>query len=177
MNKELTCQQVSALLNFYIENKLNPRLKEYVNLHLEKCPKCKKKIEELRKIFSKYKQQKTLFETNNNDLEYKLPEESKHSLSAYIDNELDPKENIKIKKMTISNPNARKELETMYNFRKLIHSAYEKTKSDNHFDYSKNIVAQMQDSKEYTTDYFYKIATVFVMLITAIIGGFIYLYF
>ena len=36
MNKDLTCQQVSALLNFYIENKLNPRLKEYINLHLEK---------------------------------------------------------------------------------------------------------------------------------------------
>ena len=36
MNKELTCQQVSALINFYIEDKLNPRLKEYVNLTYNK---------------------------------------------------------------------------------------------------------------------------------------------
>lgn len=27
MNKDLTCNQVSALINFYIEGKLNPRLK------------------------------------------------------------------------------------------------------------------------------------------------------
>ena len=43
MKKELTCNQVSALINFYLENKLNPKLKEYVDKHLEKCPNCKKK--------------------------------------------------------------------------------------------------------------------------------------
>ena len=35
MNKELTCQQVSALINFYIEGKLNPRLREYINLDIK----------------------------------------------------------------------------------------------------------------------------------------------
>ena len=177
MNKDLTCQQVSALLNFYIEDKLNPRLKEYVNLHLEKCPHCKKKIEELREILEKYNHQKTNLKVTKKDCSNKLPEESMCRLSAYIDNELNENENIKIKKMTISNPNARKELETMYKFRKIMHSAYEKTKNDNHVDYSKSIISQMQDTKDYTTDYFYKITAIFVMLITAIIGGFIYLYF
>ena len=175
MNKELSCQQVAALINFYIEDKLNPRLKEYVNLHIEKCPKCRKKIEELRKILSKYKKRKE--QKINNNTTYNLPEESKLKLSEYIDNELNTDENIKIKKMTISNPNARKELETMYNFRNAIHSAYEKTKNDNKFDYSKAIISQIQDTKDYTTNYFYKLATIFVMLITAIIAGFIYLYF
>ena len=177
MNKDLTCQQVSALLNFYIEDKLNPRLKEYVNLHLEKCPHCKKKIDDLRKILNQYKHKKSNLRVIENSCTNKLPEESMYRLSAYIDNELNENENIKIKKMTISNPNARKELETMYKFRKMMHSAYEKTKNDNHIDYSKSIISQMQDTKDYTTDYFYRIATIFVMLITAIIGGFIYLYF
>lgn len=177
MNKELTCQQVSALLNFYIEDKLNPRLREYVNLHLQKCPKCKKKIEDLRKILNKYQKDKRHLRLVPDEETQNLPEESRFRLSAYIDNELNQKENIKIKKMTISNPNARKELETMYKFRKILHSAYDKTKNDNHFDYSKNILAQIQDSSEYTTTYFYKLSVVFVLLITAIIGGFIYLYF
>ena len=51
MNKELTCQQVSALMNFYIEGKLNPRLREYVNSHIAKCKICKKKIDDLQKFW------------------------------------------------------------------------------------------------------------------------------
>lgn len=177
MNKELTCQQVSALINFYIEDKLNPRLKEYVNLHLEKCPKCRKKIKELKEILNKYqKNRQTLKLVSNNELQ-NLSDDSKYRLSAYIDNELNQKENIKIKKMTISNPNARKELETMYKFREILHSAYDKTKNDNHLDYSKNIIAKIQNSTDYTTNYFYKLAAIFVLLISAIISGFIYLYF
>jgi hypothetical protein len=173
MNKELTCQQVSALINFYIEDKLNPRLKEYVNAHIKKCKICKKKIEDLRKILTKYEKK----DSQQIESAKSLPEDSLHRLSAYIDNELNSNENIKIKKLTISNPMARKELETMYKFRKIIHNAYEKTKTDNHFDYAKNILSNIQDTKDYTTTYFYKLAGLFVILITAIIGGFIYLYF
>ena len=79
--------------------------------------------------------------------------------------------------MTISNPTARKELETMYKFKKVLHSAYEKTKNDSKYDYSKTVINQIQDGAEYTTSYFYKLAAIFVVLITAIIIGFLYLYF
>lgn len=174
MNKELTCQQVSALLNFYIEDKLNPRLKEYVNLHLSKCPKCRQKISDLKKILAKYSNPTTKKESQE---EAKLPPKSYYSLSAYVDNELPQDETLKIKKMTISNPSARKELETMYKFRKIMHTAYEKTKNESHFDYSRNILSQLSETKDYSTDYFYKLTTIFVLLITAIIAGFIYLYF
>ena len=47
-------------------------------------------------------------------------------LSAYVDNELDTSENVRIKKITISNPTARQRLESMYNYQKLMHSAYER---------------------------------------------------
>lgn len=175
MNKDLTCTQVSALINFYLEGRLNPRLKEYVDVHLTKCPACRKKIEELQKILNKYKtSSSTNVEMNTN---FQVDKEFLHKLSAYVDNELNSNENIKIKKMTISNPSARKELETMYKCKKIIHSAYEKTKNDSKFDYSRNIITKIQEPADYTTTYFYKLAAVFVILITAIIGGFIYLYF
>jgi len=174
MNKELTCNQVAALINFYIDGKLNPRLREYVNLHIAKCPACRKKIEELQKILSKFKQLRNDIPESNQE---PLKIEFINNLSAYMDNELSTNENIKIKKMTISNPTARKELETMYNFRKIAHSAYEKTKNDSKFDYSKHILSQIQDSPDYTTTYFYKLAAVFVIILLTIVGGFIYLYF
>lgn len=175
MNKDLTCNQVSALINFYIEGKLNPRLKEYVDLHLEKCPICKKKIEDLTRILNNFNEIKRNISDNSED-KNELNTEFRRNLSAYVDNELNSNENIKIKKMAISNPMARKELESMYKFKKVLHSAYEKTKSETKFDYSKNIISQIQEFPDYSTNYFYKLACVFAIIIAAIIGGFIYLY-
>ena len=56
-------------------------------------------------------------------------------------------------------------------------SAYEKTKNDTKFDYSKSVLARMQDDAEYSTNYFYKLSIIFVLLLMVIIAGFIYLYF
>lgn len=173
MNKELTCSQVSALLNFYIEDKLNPRLKEYVNLHLKNCPVCRKKAEELQKILNVFNCDK---DTVRRPEKVMAPEIRKR-LSAYIDNELSFDENIKIKKLTVSNPAARKELETMYKFKKIMQSAYEKTRNDSKYDYSKNVITKIRDMNEYSTTYFYKLAAVFTALILAILAGFVYLYF
>lgn len=175
MNKDLTCNQVSALINFYIEGKLNPRLREYVNLHIAKCPACRKKIEDLQKILNTFKASKT--QQQASPIEENSSPELMHRLSAYVDNELNIDENIKIKKLTISNPAARRELETMYKFKKVMHSAYEKTKNDTKFDYSKNVLTKIQDGAEYSTTYFYKLSAIFVILIIAIISCFIYLYF
>lgn len=173
MKKDLTCNQVSALINFYIEGKLNQRLREYINLHIQKCPVCRKKIQELTKILNNYKQQKNTKENQEESLNFEFI----NNLSAYMDNELSSSDNIKIKKMTISNPSARKKLETMYKFKKVVHSAYEKTKNDSKFDYSKDIITQLQDTPDYTTTYFYKLAAIFFIIVSTIIGGFIYLYF
>ena len=112
MNKDLSCNQVSALINFYIEGKLNPRLREYVNIHLTKCPKCRKKIEDLKRILNNYAELKKNITVQHKD--ESLNREFLNNLSAYVDNELNEKENIKIKKMAISNPTARKELESIY---------------------------------------------------------------
>lgn len=171
MNKELTCNQISALINFYLNGRLNPRLKQDFDKHLEKCIECRKKVEELQKIMSKFKASK-IEQPPKEGMEMDFI----NNLSAYVDNELNANQNIKVKKMTISNPNARKELETMYKYKKILHSAYEKTKNDSKFDYSKTIVSKLQDSQDYTTNYFIKLSLGFVAIMMAIIGGFIYLY-
>ena len=43
MQNQLTCDQVSALMSFYLEDKLSAKLSEYVRKHLESCPSCMEK--------------------------------------------------------------------------------------------------------------------------------------
>ena len=171
MDKKLSCYQVAALLSFYLEGKLNPTLKEYVERHLEICSKCQIKAGKLKSAMKEFSGSKAEETTENTDYE------TIKNLSAYMDNELNNRESIKIKKMTISNQKVRKELENLYKFQKAIHSAYERTKNDSKFDYSKNILTKIQDGYEYSTSYFYKIAAVFVILMLGILVGFIYLNF
>ncbi|MBP3847354.1 zf-HC2 domain-containing protein [bacterium] len=167
MDENFTCSQIETLMNYYIEGKLAPSLVKYMQKHLDKCEYCNQKFKRL------HQQQ------NHNIKSPKANSDNTFlgSLSAYIDNELDTYENVKIKKMTISNPTARQKLESMYKFQKLMHSAYEKTKNDTKIDYSKNIIALLDKSEDYTTPYFRNIILMFLLLFIAIICGFVYLYF
>ena len=174
MNKNLTCNQVISLINFYITGELNKNLKEYVDSHLSKCPRCRRKVEELKSVLLKYENIKSEILKENN-ANYPAPSFI-DNLSAYVDKELATNENIKIKKLTISNPKARKQLEELYKFQKIMQYAYEKTKSNAKFDYSKTIMSQILNPEEYTTVYFYKLLIVFCALIIGIIAGFVYLY-
>lgn len=176
MKKKLTCNQISALINFYLEGKLNERLKEYFENHLKTCPNCQKKVNQLRAILNDFAKNK--INNNYKTIKNEKPDyETITKLCAYVDNELNTNENIKIKKLAINNAKVRKELETLYRFQKVMHSAYEKTKNDTKFDYSKNVMAKIQDGYEYSTTYFYKLATLLGLLLIAIIVCFSYLYF
>ena len=175
MAKELTCNQVCALLNFYVENKLNPRLKASVEEHLKTCIYCRRKAQELRKILSKYSTNNSNYIDNEENSQ--LLNSLKLRLSEYMDNELNTNDNLKIKKASITNPIIRKELETMYKLKKIMLNAYEKTQNEARFDYSKKICSTLQGKTDYTTTYFYRLAAVFVVLIGLILSCFVYLYF
>ena len=176
MNKNLTCNQVVSLLELYITGEINPKLKLYVDEHIKSCPHCRQKLEDLKTILCK-------FEYDDKNLSQSVKDEYSDSkflmnLFAYIDNELESDENIKIKKITVSNPKARKKLESMYKFQKLLQASYSKTKHDYKTDYSKAVMAQVIDRNDtYTTLCFQRLMLLFVSIIIAIIIGFAYLYF
>lgn len=178
MNYGLSCEQVSALINFYAEGSLSEALKKYVENHIENCPKCKEKFLKIQAIISGYSNS----EEHDNDIENRYNNESyenfKSNLSAYIDNELDNKENIKIKKLTISNPLARQDLEDMYTFKKVLHDSYYKTKNDLKNDYSKQIICRIKNDCPTPLDTFYKISALFFGIIGLMIFAIImFLYF
>lgn len=166
MSKKLSCEQIEALIIFYAEGTLHTLLRKSVAEHLEICPECMNRYLELVKLLNN---------TNENKpIETKQYEAFKNNLSAYIDNELDNEENIKIKKFAISNQQARQELENMINFKKLLHSSFEKTKNEIKNDYSKSITAKVQQELNISAiDPFYKIAIIFICIIGIIISGFI----
>ena len=175
MQYQLTCDQVSALLNFYVEDKLSTKLSEYVRQHLENCPSCMEKYLQMKNMLNKF------MDIQNEELENpyatKQYEDFKANLSAYVDNELNNFESIKIKKIAISNPLAR---QNIYTFKKLIHSSFEKTKTDFKYDYSRNIICQLQNEnpEEKKLDPFLKLTAAFFIMISCIVAGVIsFLYF
>lgn len=172
MQNQLSCEQVGALMPFYIEDKLSAKLSEYVAEHLRNCPACMQKYESLKKMVNKFIDIQS--EEIENPYITKQYEDFKENLSAYIDNELNDVESIKIKKIAISNPLARQDLENIYTFKKLLHSSFEKTRNEFKNDYSKHIIYQIQqksESKE--ADPFIKLAILFSIMITFIVAGII----
>ncbi len=177
MQYQLSCEQVGALMAFYIEDKLSDKLAKYVEEHLQLCPSCREKYETMKKIMQKYAViQKNLKGQNKKEnptpFITKQYEEFKANLSAYIDNELDDDENIKIKKITISNPLARQDLEDMYSFKKLLHTSFEKTRNDTKEDFSKYVMSKIQtENQNKDKDPLFKITAIFCITITLIVAG------
>lgn len=173
MQNQLTCEQVSALLNFYVEDKLSSKLSEYVRIHLENCPACMEKYLQMKNIINKF------MDIQNEEIENpyatKQYEDFKANLSAYIDNELNNFDSIKIKKIAISNPLARQDLENIYTYKKLLQSSFEKTKNEMKDDYSKTTICNIKhdNSGEKINETIYKLTAVFFVMLTFIVAGFI----
>lgn len=157
MNEKMSCKQVKALLPFYIKGTVNPFISDLIEEHLENCESCKKLY---LKLLDEYN--KSLM-PDFNDMEINISSPSgydetiyttseyqnfKKKLSAYFDSELGSKDQIKMKKLTISNPLARRDFENMFRCKQLLHSSFEKTKNSFNGDFSKNIIRKLSDKTE-----------------------------
>ena len=145
---EITCAQMDVLISFYIDGDLSSSLKQKVKEHLEKCPVCKAKYDIISSLFTDItkSQKEEVYTTNaHSSKQYKF---FQNNLSAYIDNELPQEESIKMKKFTINNKKARKELEDSYYIRKLMSDSFRKTKSEQKPDFSKNILKKLDPEEQ-----------------------------
>lgn len=169
MTANLTCTQVSALLAFYLEDKLSSQLKQFVEAHLDICPTCSAKFDALRDMVQSLK------EVHERLANVKAPEEDaqesshyeefKTNLSAYVDNELNDDENIKVKKYVISNAKARQDLERLYNLKKVMHNSFERAKNEVKGDYAKYILKRIDIQEEvYGPDSFAKVVALFIAI-------------
>lgn len=172
---EITCAQMDVLISFYIEGDLSKTLKGKVEEHLKTCSVCRAKYDIIKTMLQDLKdsldENEAEVVTSATNSQYRL---FQNNLSAYIDNELPPEENIKIKKFTINNKKARKELENTYNIRKLMNDSFHKTKSEFRQDFSKNVMKQLDLNNEANLNFHpvLKVAIAFVatvLILSAII--------
>lgn len=179
MEINLNCNQVITLLTFYIENKLDNSLSRAVKVHLENCPACMEKYNKLKQIFQNFSEIKSkITEDEQVDTDFynnRQYQTFRENLSAYIDNELSDNENIKIKKIAISNPLARKDLEDFYTFKQLLNSSFNKTKSEMKTDFSKRTMSQIMagEGERYEFSPFLKLAGLFMLITTIMLIGLI----
>ena len=159
MKDKLSCEQVIALLTFYVEDKLNPKLKETINTHLKLCADCRNVYMSAGiNIFS----DQSMF-SRSCDLY--------DNLSAYIDNELNDIEAVKIRKLAITNPLARKDLENMLALKREMHSAFNKTKNDCRADYSKFVISEINGKQKPVN--FNRLIWTFTAMMSVLVAGFI----
>ena len=153
---KLTCSQTNILITFYLDGELSPVLTDQVEEHLKTCNVCKEKynlaermLVDIKSSVSSNNSFPSQFGTSSHDSasseQYKI---FKTNLSAYIDNELENNENIKMKKFTINNKLARKELEDSYNMKKMLNDSYKKTKMDIKHDFTRSVLKQLEIEEE-----------------------------
>lgn len=182
-NGKLTCEQVMALMSFYVENKLSEQLSKCVKEHLDNCPECKESYKNFQQMIGNYLSNIKSSEIEDNEIELepyqsKQYDEFKKHVSEYFDNELDANDNIRIKKIAISNPLARRDLESMYSFKNLLNKSFEKTKNELKEDFSKGVFTLLEHDKSFVRiDSFFQLATLFLALIFTIILSFYILMF
>ncbi len=167
---EITCTQMDVLISFYIEGDLSKALKEKVTEHLKQCPACRAKYDIIKSMLDDLK---SSLEDSKEDEVYSSANTQykvfQNNLSAYVDNELPAEENIKIKKFTINNKKARKELEDTYNIRKLMSESFNKTKSEARQDFSKNVMRQLNPNEDYNFTFHPVLKAAIAFVITVLI--------
>ena len=151
---KLTCAQMDVLISFYIDNELSQALRKQVEEHLKSCATCSAKYEIITSMISDMKsccksegQFNGVNESERKPSAYQY-QLFKNNLSAYVDNELNDEENLRIKKLTINNKKARKELEDSFSLRKIMKDSFKKCKSENKRDFSKYIIKQLELEEE-----------------------------
>ena len=172
---KLSCSQMDVLISFYIEGDLSSNLKKQVEEHLNGCSTCRAKFDIVKSMIDDLKNCFEDLENEFSDKEYHTQVTAtsqqyrafQNNLSAYIDNELNNEDSLKLKKFTINNKNARKELQENYNLRKLMNNSFQKTKSENKYDFSKSVLKQLELDEE-TAMSLHPVVKIILFFITSI---------
>lgn len=179
---EITCLQMDVLISFYIEGDLSEALRTKVEEHLQKCPTCRAKFNIISSLFTDLKKEVGVKQKSDDALSTQVHSSKqyqffKNNLSAYVDNELPTEETVKMKKYTITNKNARRELEDAYQIRKLMQNSFKKSKSDNKSDFSKKVMKQINSEykNELSFNPLVSVAFAFVLSVLSISAIVIYI--
>lgn len=180
MDNNLTCNQVIALLSFYIQGKTNYQVTNFIQSHLSKCESCRKKYEMLQKVFQELEDAKSRIDEvalQKNTAPFVSSADFKEKMSAYLDSELPDEESLRFKKYAIANPPVRGELEGMYKVKNALNNSFEKTKNNFKEDFSKDIIYQLDlEDSIYMSEPILKIASIFIFMFVFLSVGLVVIF-
>ena len=182
---------MDVLISFYIDGELSEALKTKVEEHLKECPGCKAKFNIISSLFNDFreygnkctdKKNSKTESQDDNEVYTTTPHSSKQyrffkkNLSAYVDNELPEEESIKMKKFTITNKKARKDLEDAFRIRKLMRDSFRKSEMDSRPDFSKSVLKEIDTTDKNELRFNPLIMTAFAFIISVLIISTIVIY-
>ena len=98
------CKKVSSMLSLYIDNKVTPEQKSFIDEHLANCEECYKKYVYLKSLIKNlkdsYKQVLELARKKQQKADFNIKQHEifLQNLSPYIDNELDAQDCFEFRK-------------------------------------------------------------------------------
>lgn len=165
LNKD-TCKKVVSMLSLYIENKLEPEDKVFVENHFLVCGDCYQKYLEMKEIINNlhFEYEKLLNEferlESNNMFNIREYETFYKNISPYIDDELCYDESIKFRKYLLKSKSARAELASAYGLKNNIRTSVAAFKDSVNVNFSGKIIKKLQDERRDTFDNVYRRAAV-----------------
>ena len=144
---KMACNQVTALLSYYIDGKVSAQITYFIEQHLKRCKTCRVRYEVLLKAITYIRDVKTQME--NIELNKCVPVTANsitfsEKMSAYLDNELSDEESLRFRRYAIANPLVREELESMFKVKNAMNTSFERTKSDLKEDFTKNVLDEVK---------------------------------
>ncbi len=144
----MTCEQFETLMHFYLDNELSTTMKLAFEKHLLECKSCREKYNTFKTIITELRESYKKFKSSSQKVKVQSPEQQaiNSSISAYIDNELDLHENVKIKKMIITKPDIRNKIEKINSLKLLLKESFRKTQPTQ--DYSKQLLRKIYSTNK-----------------------------
>lgn len=170
--KTYSCENIQNLLPLYTEEKTSDEITVIIENHLRICQDCYEKYLTLKDVSQRIK---SAFEKISKTDFISERIFFKNNISAYVDNELSPKDYFDFNQNTINNFEHQKELEEMLFFEEKLQQSLKENKKILNKDLSKEIINEI---KRDTPDYLYKLyikaasIAVFLLIITVLTGYF-----
>ncbi len=169
------CKKVTAMLSAYIENKLTPEERTFVENHFSECMDCRKKFYEMSEIIGSlhFEYEKMINEFDkieaNKIFNMKEYESFYKNISPYVDDELCYEDSLKFRKYLLKSKTARDELSNVYSLRNNIRKSAENFMDKSNINYAKKIIKKLKKEDKYLFPNIYKRAVIAIGFMISII--------
>lgn len=156
------CRKISALLELYVENRLNSLEKSLVEEHLASCPECRDKYvrmkDAIKNLRTSYEHLLQEFEEIEKNKIFKVKEHEIFyaNISSYIDNELSYNEAVDFRKYLLKSKPARKTLEEAYMLENNLKKTFTDYSNNLKINYAKKITDKLKSERKEPTDMVFK---------------------